>query len=601
MRCASIGRSSEDAVPMTEQKIKERNNPGLQTRIMLLCAGALMALLGYFAWTTVYSSDDYWYSTFWDQGLGHYLELMDYHYREFNGRVLVHVLAHIVLHFDRWAFVVMCCGLTGATCMAMARGAGLDKDRSMTAVCLFLVGLLCTPLQVFNQGVMWISASCNYFFPAALACLLAAALERESRWAYPLAFLCGATTEQMGLASAALAAVYVIHGLLRRKGIIRNLSCTALALVGVLTIFLSPATAKRADARVHMDSLAVILETFRKAILREASILTENPAPIVVMLAILVFGAWILCREKGWKWSAVPAGLGCVMLLCGCLPGDTIRLAGFVAAFLALALMALLLLIAGRSFAGALTLTGLAAAAVMLPTNTVEPRVMLPVYFLLLVSACGLGAELIRHRAAAAAAGLVLAALISIPAIGGYWANYQVDLMNERFAQQDREREAVRYCTDYNMEYTWVKADYDPYFRMKYLESIGLPETGKVDFFSMDEERAFLRYEDQILLGAPWTSSEGTLMLPMREVTEVLGGSVEWTADRQAISLDGVVLELEAVGSYEFIVRLADGRELRIDWLLRGSAAYCDAALFEEGFGITVREEPEQNLYIIEK
>ena len=32
---------------MTEQKIKERNNPGLQTRIMLLCAGALMALLGY--------------------------------------------------------------------------------------------------------------------------------------------------------------------------------------------------------------------------------------------------------------------------------------------------------------------------------------------------------------------------------------------------------------------------------------------------------------------------------------------------------------------------------------------------------------------------
>ena len=586
---------------MTEQRIKEKKTLGLEQWIMVLCGGALMVLLGYFAWTTVYSSDDYWYSTFWDHGLGHYLELMDYHYQEFNGRVLVHVLAHIVLHFDRWAFVVMCCGLTGAACFAMLRGAGVEKDRSLTAVCLFLTGLLCTPLQVFNQGVMWISASCNYFFPAVLVCLMAAAMERESKWAFPLAVLCGATTEQMGLASAALAAVYAIYSLLRRKGVLRNLACTVLALLGVLTIFLSPATAKRADARVHMDGLAVILETFRKAILREADILTENPAPILVMLAILVFGALILCREKGWKWTAVPAGLGCIMLLAGAFGSDGVCVAGFVAAFLALALMAVLLMAAGRAYAGALTLTALAAAAVMLPTNTVEPRVMLPVYFLLLLSACVLAAETVRHRAAVAAAGLVLAVLVSIPAIGGYWANYQVDLMNEDFARQDREREAVRYCTDYNMEYTWVKADYDPYFRMKYLESIGLPETGKVEFFSMHEEQVLLRYEDQFLVGSPWTSPEGTLMLPLREVAEALGGSVEWTPERQTVSLDGVVLELEPVGNSEFRIRLDGDRELRIDWLLRGSAAYCDAALFEEGFGITIRMDTENGFCYLEK
>lgn len=586
---------------MTEQRIKEKKTLGLEQWIMVLCGGALMVLLGYFAWTTVYSSDDYWYSTFWDHGLGHYLELMDYHYQEFNGRVLVHVLAHIVLHFDRWAFVVMCCGLCTAAAWSAGTASGLDRAQRRTVHCLFLTGLLCMPLDIFNQGVTWISASCNYLFPAALACLMAAALERRSRWCFLLAFLTGATTEQMGLAAVALAAVYTIHDLLVRRGVLRGLVSTGLAALGVVTIFLSPATANRADARVHLDSLAVILETFRKAILREAELLTENPAPVLVMLAVLVLGAVLLWREKGWKWTAVPAGLGCVMLLAGAFGSDGVCVAGFVAAFLALALMAVLLMAAGRAYAGALTLTALAAAAVMLPTNTVEPRVMLPVYFLLLLSACVLAAETVRHRAAVAAAGLVLAVLVSIPAIGGYWANYQVDLMNEDFARQDREREAVRYCTDYNMEYTWVKADYDPYFRMKYLESIGLPETGKVEFFSMHEEQVLLRYEDQFLVGSPWTSPEGTLMLPLREVAEALGGSVEWTPERQTVSLDGVVLELEPVGNSEFRIRLDGDRELRIGWLLRGSAAYCDAALFEEGFGITIRMDTENGFCYLEK
>ena len=587
---------------MTEQRIKEKKTLGLEQWIMVLCGGALMVLLGYFAWTTVYSSDDYWYSTFWDHGLGHYLELMDYHYQEFNGRVLVHVLAHIVLHFDRWAFVVMCCGLTGAACFAMLRGAGVEKDRSLTAVCLFLTGLLCTPLQVFNQGVMWISASCNYFFPAVLVCLMAAAMERESKWAFPLAFLCGATTEQMGLASAVLAAVYAIYSLLRRKGILRNLACTALAFLGVLTIFLSPATAKRADARVHMDSMEVILETFRKAILREADILTENPAPILVMLAILVFGALILCREKGWKWTAVPAGLGCVMLLAGAFGSDGVCVAGFVAAFLALALMAVLLMAAGRAYAGALTLTALAAAAVMLPTNTVEPRVMLPVYLLLLAAACVLVGELLSRPVLPVLGGVVLAVAVSIPAILGYWHNYQIDLENEYYARQDRDQEAIRYRIDYDMDYTWIKADFDPYFRMKYLESIGLPETGKVRFFSGNDIPAEIKYGDAVLFRLPWLAEDGTVMFPLRETVDALGGSLEWTVARRAVTLDGVVLELEPIDGGHFRVRTADGeKEFQISWVLKSGDTYCDVTLFEEGFGLTIREDLENRLYIIEK
>lgn len=570
-------------------------------RILVLCSGLMMLLLSYFAWTTVYSSDDYWYSTFWDHGLKHYLELMDFHYRQFNGRTLVHALAHIVLHFDRWAFVVMCCALCGAVCFAMARGTGMARGRHLCAVCLFLTGLLCMPLQIFNQGVMWISASCNYFFPAALVCLLAAALERQSNWSYLLAFLCGATTEQMGLASVVLAAAYAVSGLLRRKGAVRNLSCTVLALLGALTIFLSPATARRADSRVHLDNFEMILKTVRRCILLEAEFLTANPAPLVVMLAILVMGAVVLGRGKGWKWPAVPAAIGGIMLLIGWFSSEEVRLTGFVAAFLALGAMAVLLMAGGQTFAGGLTLTGLASAAVMLPTNTIAARVMLPVYFLLLVSACVLSARVVRHRSTVAAAGLILAVLVSVPAVVGYWNNYQVDLMNQSFAWQDRDRFAVRYCIDYDMDYTWYKADFDPYFQAKYLESIGLPEKTRVAYFSRTEENIPIRCGDLTLIGSLRTEPDGTLMLPLREVIETMGGSVEWTLERRAAELDGVVLVLEPVGNTAFRVRMEDGREFMIDWCTWAGCTYCEAALFEEGFGIAVRMDPEGDGCYLEK
>lgn len=573
---------------------------------MLVCGGILMLLLAYFSWTTVYSSDDYWYSTFWDNGLGRYLELMDYHYERFNGRVLVHVLAHIVLHFDRWAFVVMCCGLCAAAAWAAGSGGNLVRKKRFTVQCCFLIGMLCMPLDIFNQGVTWISAACNYLFPAVLTCLLAAALERRRNWCFLLAFLCGATTEQMGLSAVVLAVVYTIYDLLRRRGILRGVVSTGLAMLGVVTIFLSPATANRADTRVRMDNLEMILNTFRKAILREANHLTQNPAPVLVMLAILVLGAVILWREKAWKWPVLPAGLGAVLLIVGALgDADAIRITGFVAAFLMLAVMAVLLMVVGRGYAGALTLTGLAAAAVMLPTNTVEPRVMLPVYLLLLGSACVLAGELLNRPALPVLVGTVLAVAVSVPAIMGYWHNYQIDLQNERFARDDREKGAIRYCVDYDQTYTWVKADSDPYFRMKYMESIGLPEQTPAQFFSWSDNPTWIACAGTTLVRYLWIADDGTFMMPLREVTETLGGSLEWTTDRRAVTIDGYCLELIPLDGSKFLIRSADQEkgpaEFEVMWKLKNGDTYIDALFFEQGFGLSVREDPDKGLVTVNK
>ena len=591
---------------MIELKKKEKPLERSGSRTMLVCGGILMLLLAYFSWTTVYSSDDYWYSTFWDNGLGRYLELMDYHYERFNGRVLVHVLAHIVLHFDRWAFVLMCCGLCAAAAWAAGSGGNHVREQRSAVHCCFLIGMLCMPLDIFNQGVTWISAACNYLFPAVLACLMAVSLERRSNWCFLLAFLCGATTEQMGLAAVVMAAVYAIYDLLCRRGVRQGLLSVGLAVLGVVTIFLSPATANRADARVRMDNLEVILNTFRKAILREANYLTDNPAPVLLMLAILVLGAVILWREKAWKWPVLPAGLGAVLLVVGALgDADAIRIAGFIAAFLMLAVMAVLLMVVGRSYAGVITLTGLAAAAVMLPTNTVEPRVMLPVYLLLLVSACVLAGELLIRPALPVLGGTVLAVAVSVPAIMGYWHNYQIDLQNERFARDDREKGTIRYCVDYDQTYTWIKADYDHYFRMKYMESIGLPEETPAQFFSWSDNPASIECAGMKLLRNPWNADDGTLMLPLREITETLGGSLEWTPEHRIVILDGFCLELIPLDGSRFLIRSVDQEkgpaEFEVMWKLKSGDTYIDALFFEQGFGLSVREEPDKGLVIVNK
>ncbi|MBQ5749243.1 MAG: hypothetical protein IIV87_03715, partial [Oscillospiraceae bacterium] len=55
---------------------------------------------------TVYS-DDYWYGTFFDGGLGGFIRNMIEHYRTTNGRLYVHLIVPFVLLFDTKLFIVI--------------------------------------------------------------------------------------------------------------------------------------------------------------------------------------------------------------------------------------------------------------------------------------------------------------------------------------------------------------------------------------------------------------------------------------------------------------------------------------------------------------
>ena len=567
----------------------------------------LLALLGYFAWTTVYSSDDYWYSTFWDGGLRQYWDLMVLHYETFNGRVLVHVLAHIILHFEGWAFMLVCFGLVLLSVWVLSKGSGFGADRFRIMLLLFLTGLFCMPGTMFHQALMWISASCNYLFPSVLVCLLTVALERRSGWAYLLAFLCGATTEQMGLASTALCAAFAARAMLQKKNARQGIVCAVLDLVGVMTIFLSPATQNRAERKVPLDSLEALLEILRKSILREVGLLTENPAPLVVMLLVLGLGALVLWRRAGLKWPAVPAAVGCAALIVGSLGSENIALTGYCIGFGALAVIGVGLMLRGEGICGGLILAALAAAAVMLPTDTIAPRVMLPVYLLLLLADCVLLTVQIprtERMAVPAAAALALVLVMMAPAVKGYWYNRQVDRINAALVEEDRDGPYIRYCIDYDMDYTWYKAGDDGYFQNKYVESVGLPESTPVRFFSENARMAPVFSGGTELVRLSLEAEDGKAMFPLRPIVEIMGGKLDWYGSSMVVYLDGTEYRIRLPAD-AMVVTWTDAagvqRELRTARCLHCGATYCGGSLLTDAFGFCLTWDENAECWYITK
>lgn len=568
----------------------------------------LLGLLAFFSWTTVYSSDDYWYSTFWDSGIKGYLELMEYHYREFNGRTLVHIFAQVVLHFDNWAFVLACCGLSMTAILTACRVAHIQKVRIAAAAALYFAGILVMPTSFFTEGMMWISAFFNYLFPVVLSCVLLAAL--EMRWRrvllYAAAFLCGATTEQMGLTAIMITAVYAIDAAIRKKGAGHYLPSVGFAIVGVLSIFLSPATQKRVSNNLSTESLEQIINDILTSVSQEAELLTENPVPLILMLVFFLLTGVLLWR-KNLKWRYIcTIVIGSAALLVGSFVGGDLRIVGFVMTFAALFFSAAVLVIHEERISGVLMLAALTSAAVMLPINTVAPRTMVPFYVLALLSVSVLGAKLDTKGCMSGAAVWVIvgmAVVYLIPSIKGYWYNYQVDQLNKSFVAEDWDCKILRYCPDYDYDYTWIgKVHTNSAYQKFYLRTNGMPEDTDMFFFAGDYDPPRIVCEKEQLNAYAAISDQGAYYLPMRKIIQHYGGTVEWSPEGTVVEIGGISYTLLIDGETGFL-RWTDpeGQRREADYpcISYYGVTYCDQELFANVIGLSVQFDKESNCFLL--
>lgn len=568
---------------------------------------ALLGLLAYFAWTTVYSGDDYWYSTFWDNGLKSYLELMAYHYREFNGRTLVHMFVHVVLHFDNWAFMLVCCGVCMTAILVACRVAYVQKERLGAATAIYLAGILVMPTSFFMDGMMWISAFFNYMFPVALCCILLMA--QEMRWPrvllYVLTFLCGATTEQMGLTAVVITLVYTIDAVLRKQGGGYCLPAVGAAIAGVLSIFLSPATLSRVSPNLAMENLAQIIQDILATIAQSAQLLTENPFPVLLMLAFFLLSGLWLWKNNRKRMQICIIAADAAALVMGSFADGGLQIAGFVVTFVALFYLSVELVLHGERVCGVLMIAALTSAAVMLPINSLAPRTMVPVYVLMLLSVSVLGAKLDTkgYMSGAAVWAIVgIAVVYLIPSIKGYWYNYQVDQLNKSFIEEDRDAAILRYCPDYDYDYTWNgKVHLNSAYRQFYLQTNDMPEDTVVFFFSGDYDPPRIICEDE-QLDAYAAISDGAYYLPIRIIIEHYGGTLDWSPEATVIKMGGITYHLSIDGETG-VLRWTDpeGRyhEAEYPCMKYYTLTCCDQELLSNILGVVIHFEQDSNCFRI--
>lgn len=515
---------------------------------------AALAAIGFLGVTTVYSSDDYAYSMYFDDGILGYLPRMAEHYRTVNGRALVHVFAHGLLEFPTAVFALVCLGCVLAVMGLSLRHWELTRLGRARALAVYLLLFLAMPAQIMTQGVMWVSAFCNYVIPCVMVCLLIhQVLGRKSGWiVLPLAALCGATTEQMGAVTICVLVLLAFGNWrdgYRHPG--RTLGSILCAGAGYASIFLSPSTQGRLLRETKVTEPDSMMASLIAGFRRQTELLSVSPAAAVVVS--LVFLAWGWHRRER-RWVPAAAVLGTAAVWVGTYGTGSAVMAGWAVVYVLLAAAGLELIWDREPMPGLLLLAAVASACIMLPTESNRSRCFLPMYLFLCTAAALLTARAAegvkgRYTVPVLTALLIFAGVSGAPVLAGYWHNYQVDRVNAAHVSQWEPGEPLLYCMDYDKRYT----DSKPYdsggaYEDFYLQTVGLdPETVSVCYYGSGYPT--VRLEGKTLR-FPAYEQEGTLYLPLRTIVETAGGTV--TLEGKRIS---VVLE---------------NRSCQVDYIMRG-------------------------------
>lgn len=513
-----------------------------------LCAASLAVSLGLLvllAAITTLSADDYWYSTFWREGLGGWLALTAEHYRTFNGRVLVHFFAQLVLLLGTWALAPVCGGLTAAIPLLSARS-GEEKAPAVPAAALFCGALLILPRAYFAKAYLWTSAFFNYVFPTALTVLELFLLERYTRRGVrasaavltaALAFLCGAATEQAGAVAVGLGLCFALESLLLRRGrpaLGLSLGCALSSALGLLTVLRSPATLARAAQEIS----GPILPRLWNGLQAESALLLGSLRVCLVLAALFLAAGLFLWRRRDRRPAALLWALPALLVL----PAHVLpwgwRAAALLALFGVLAACAAVLLLSKADRPSAfLLLAAVGYAAVMLPTNSIAERTLLPVLLCLLAAAARMGALALEGLSVPQAVPACLAALAALcsvlPQLPGYFHNYRVEQENLAYIRE-LPSTGVLYCNvDYLPDYTHIKMSGDGHFYEKFLDYAGFGGDDRIYFLTRD---GYSLYTGGGRWSVPACRVEGELFLHVRAL-EPLGGTVEYTRGRTEVRL----------------------------------------------------------------
>lgn len=198
----------------------------------------------YFTFKTEIAADDFHYRQVAVCSPSVILQYLKWHYMAENGRLLVHVFVILMLRnkftFVLWKILTVA-GLV-AYCDLIAKMASAAREQYRSAV-MTVIFFFMTIVNIYTYSIYWLTGSFNYFYPMLflLAIMYLSRKKPGSPALIPLALLCGATTEQVGIMCIGWFFLLTLDGVFKKKKpSIVYIICTVLAAAGYATVMLSP-------------------------------------------------------------------------------------------------------------------------------------------------------------------------------------------------------------------------------------------------------------------------------------------------------------------------------------------------------------------------
>ncbi len=255
--------------------------------------------------------DDYFYMKPAVSSFPVVLQFLKWHILKCNGRTLVHIFVLIFLRNSVTVTVwrILSAAAMTALCWFISRLFFDDKKLFRLGVCAASFVLMTVRPNMYNQSVYWLTGSTNYLFPILLLVIIMfISLKKEnSKWLFPLAFICGATVEQIGMMCIGWFVLLIINEKISRNKFNKHfLGCIVFSIVGFLTIVFSPGTFTRMTNQGELNEqsfFTVLLAMARKNWLDNISIY------IMIILLSVSFSIWSYRFRKKNRFTRTVAGI----------------------------------------------------------------------------------------------------------------------------------------------------------------------------------------------------------------------------------------------------------------------------------------------------
>ncbi|MBP3939395.1 MAG: hypothetical protein IK955_08295 [Clostridia bacterium] len=236
-------------------------------------------------------SDDFTYKQAGVCGFDQIVEFLKWHVTSYNGRTLIHFMEMMMLRYD-FGFLIwkLFTGLlVYIFCFVSSRITVNDKSDYTKAILLSALCFFGINPCIWNESVFWVSGSFNYFIPTMMLIGLMFLVRRnpESKWIFPIGFICGATTEQVGMMTFGFFVILLLEHIVRaRKVSVRYLVCCLISAAGYATVLFSPGTSSRVETQNEV-TIKVLIENII-TILQENWFGNTNLFTVIIPTTILI-------------------------------------------------------------------------------------------------------------------------------------------------------------------------------------------------------------------------------------------------------------------------------------------------------------------------